>query len=387
MKIFLKVFLIVSIIFSTFFITSCVQKSPSVSIKPIYELENIGINLTPTTQSVVFSPDSKSLLIFEDTLKNIEINNGHITIYKLAIGTGAVSFSNKTNHLFLASIVSNPLSDVINTDRILLTEIDKTTGVHINDFYIGKFLSKEYYHNILRNSIPNEIYRNEILHYGFLQKSKYFWSLSKVYYYRIQNEEVYSKYLFNEKILLTIWDIANQRKFKEIILNDNVSEIFIPSDLNKIFYVTENRFFTIEYLVLLDLRKNSELKRIDNSQIQASWNINSISFSPDNKFIAIGCTDDKIRTINISNDYWGVESVLNNYSDVHSLCYSLDGKYLFSGNQNGDIVVYDTEKNLEILKYKTGSNQIIKIGVSKDNKYLFTSDIKGKLKVYSLLRE
>ena len=95
-------------------------------------------------------------------------------------------------------------------------------------------------------------------------------------------------------------------------------------------------------------------------------------------------SDNKIIILDSFNKLGEVESELNNYSDVQALCYSQNGKFLFSGNKNGKIVVYSTDNGEELLNYETNSNEIMKIEISPDNKYLITIDTKGKMKIFSL---
>ena len=59
--------------------------------------------------------------------------------------------------------------------------------------------------------------------------------------------------------------------------------------MKKVLYTTQNKLFETEFLILFDLQKKVILKKIDNDKTSVSWNINSFSFSPNDKFIAMGC--------------------------------------------------------------------------------------------------
>ena len=73
------------------------------------------------------------------------------------------------------------------------------------------------------------------------------------------------------------------------------------------------------------------------------------TFSPDEKRIAIGGSDNKVRLINLGGE---IETELTGHnSAVTSLTFTEDGKYLVSGSEDGSIKVWDLEKKQVIYTH------------------------------------
>ena len=99
--------------------------------------------------------------------------------------------------------------------------------------------------------------------------------------------------------------------------------------------------------------------------------INSISYSPDGKYLASGGNDDTIKI-------WDVESeqcvkILLVHSWVNSVCYSPDGRYLASGGQNDTIKIWDVESE-QCVKILLGRSSVTTVCYSPDGRYLASAN-------------
>ena len=112
--------------------------------------------------------------------------------------------------------------------------------------------------------------------------------------------------------------------------------------------------------------------------------VNSVSYSPDGRHLAIGSDDKKVLI-------WDMESGESHLFEGHkgkvtSVAYSPDGKFLASGDSDGKIWIWDLVCNKSYILGEHGCS-VNSVAYSPDGKFLASGDSEGKVWIWNLVCE
>ena len=109
-----------------------------------------------------------------------------------------------------------------------------------------------------------------------------------------------------------------------------------------------------------------------------SWG-KSISFSPDNRLIALPGPKGFVKVVDLSSDL--VVTEYKHGKSIKALCFSPNNALLASGTDNGSVKVVDMHTNEILSKYRHGADDVISLCFSLDNRFLTLVDDRGLCKV------
>ena len=129
---------------------------------------------------------------------------------------------------------------------------------------------------------------------------------------------------------------------------------------------------------LLAIYQRSECNRLEGHDDQ----VNSVSFSPNGKFLVSGSLDGTIK-------FWDVETgeILTNLKhddEVESLSLSADGKILATGSWTGIIKLWNVETGKETHKLKGHNSWVNNVSFSRDGKILASSSWDRTIKLWNV---
>jgi len=96
------------------------------------------------------------------------------------------------------------------------------------------------------------------------------------------------------------------------------------------------------------IKSDEASKRIEENRGLAV-SVNSIAFSPDSRFIAIGFTTVRLVEIATGKEKWGTQQP---FTAVEMLAFSPDGKFVAAGSDTNSVLLFEAETGREVLKYE-----------------------------------
>lgn len=106
-------------------------------------------------------------------------------------------------------------------------------------------------------------------------------------------------------------------------------------------------------------------------QLGHSEGINSVSFSPDGRYLASGSSDNTIKLWDVSNGQ-ELQTFEGHSQPVNSISYSPDGRYLASGSRDGTVKLWDVSNGHELQTLGKQSENVGSLIYSFDGGYKVT---------------
>lgn len=186
----------------------------------------------------------------------------------------------------------------------------------------------------------------------------------------------------NQGKRITIWNLKNQEKISNFILNGHhnyITKIALSPD-GKI--LSSGGGFHDRTIKLWHLETGAELRTL---QPHPGGEVTALAFTPDGQSLVSGSYD---KTVKVWNWQTGEEihSLSGHQNWVTSLALSFDGKIIVSGSWDGTVKLWDLETGEEIctLGKFSGhySNVIASVNISPDGKTVVSGDRNGMIKVW-----
>ncbi|CAG9310110.1 unnamed protein product [Blepharisma stoltei] len=173
-----------------------------------------------------------------------------------------------------------------------------------------------------------------------------------------------SKYLITscENLVITIWDLEIGRLIKKIRKEYHPMHILKPSMRYHSF--TEQQISFLKFLVK---HSHSEAKWF-NEQLFNMW---SVSYSPNGKYIAIKKSDTSGKSIEI----WDIRTLEEHpflYNEITTISFSYDGKYIAVADTSSLIMIKDAETKKNKFKLKSSKGIIIYVKFLKFGYFLIS---------------
>jgi serine/threonine protein kinase len=113
--------------------------------------------------------------------------------------------------------------------------------------------------------------------------------------------------------------------------------------------------------------------------------VNSVSFSPDGKFLASGSSDDTVKTVKVweVGSWQEVATLRGHGSYVWSVTFSPDGKFLASGSDDNTVKVWAVGRWREVATLRHGSS-VWSVTFSPDGKFLASGSWDNTVKVWEV---
>jgi WD40 repeat protein len=130
------------------------------------------------------------------------------------------------------------------------------------------------------------------------------------------------------------------------------------------------------------VNSQSVLSKPDLVLLNHNDDVTSLAYAPYNKMIASGSWDNSINLYSDEGKY--IRSIKKHTAAVEALCFSRDGKYLFSGSNDFTAMQFDAATGNSINIFSGHTANITAITVDAANKYLFTGSDDGTIKIWDL---
>ena len=109
--------------------------------------------------------------------------------------------------------------------------------------------------------------------------------------------------------------------------------------------------------------------------------VNSVSFSPDGKFILSGSDDQTVKLWNLAGD---LRQTFNGHSDrVNSVSFSPDGKFILSGSSDYTVKLWNLAGDLQ-QTFEGDSSDVTSVSFSPDGKFILSGSDDKTVKLWNL---
>ncbi|MCS7227406.1 MAG: WD40 repeat domain-containing protein [Endomicrobia bacterium] len=113
------------------------------------------------------------------------------------------------------------------------------------------------------------------------------------------------------------------------------------------------------------------------------WNVNSVAFSADGKYLASGSLDRTIKLWEVSTGRL-VRTLEGHTWDVESVAFSADGKYLASGSGDKTIKLWEVSTGRLVRTLEGHTDRINSVAFSADGKYLASGSWDKTIKLWEV---
>lgn len=109
----------------------------------------------------------------------------------------------------------------------------------------------------------------------------------------------------------------------------------------------------------------------------------TVAFSPDDRFIAFGGRDAKVRILDAANG--SVVHVLEAHQDaVRGLCFSPDGAMIASAANDESVRLWDTASGKLLHTYRGHVLEVQSVDISPDGKTIVSGSDDRKIKIWGI---
>jgi WD40 repeat protein len=118
-------------------------------------------------------------------------------------------------------------------------------------------------------------------------------------------------------------------------------------------------------------------------QFYNTRSVRALAYSPDGEYITTGNDDGQVLIFDVETGE-KIKSLSGSTSPVNPLAYSPDGKYITTGNYDGQVLIFDVETG-EQIKSLSGNNSWVRaLAYSPDGKYITTGNDVGRVLVFDV---
>jgi WD40 repeat protein len=111
--------------------------------------------------------------------------------------------------------------------------------------------------------------------------------------------------------------------------------------------------------------------------------VHSFSFSPNNKFLALGGDDEIVRVWELAR--WKEIATLGRHEGwVYSISFSPNGKFLASGSSDGTVKVWEVGKWREVATLRGHENTAVSVSFSADGKFIASGSWDKTVRVWQV---
>ena len=112
-------------------------------------------------------------------------------------------------------------------------------------------------------------------------------------------------------------------------------------------------------------------------------NVESVSFSPDGRFLVSASMDGTMRVWNVNTGEC-VKLLVGHSGWVNSACFSPDGKYIVSASEDNTIRIWDFPSGNCIDTLKGHTESVYTVAISKDGEKLISASWDGTVRIWNL---
>ncbi|KAL4482112.1 hypothetical protein ABPG73_000636 [Tetrahymena malaccensis] len=180
-----------------------------------------------------------------------------------------------------------------------------------------------------------------------------------------------------------IWDFdQNIHLYKKLQIEKDIkiNQILISKDSNYLITLTSDNVCTVWNI----LKQFRVIKEIFN-QTQ----VNYISISSDNKYLAFAYNDGFFRILRTGLEYYEAQSLVKTQKQkVQVSAFSADGKYLATGSSDSKCKIWLVQKGFEhYITLKGHQDSVSSLAFSNNNEYLASGSADNTLKLWNVSKD